>query len=82
MLPHLLRSTCVEVSDYIGNLCKKVAVMKTEGSPIEWMLALPLYHFLKEQSEPFGEPELTVLWERELIIGLKSAQQKANKLEK
>ena len=53
-----------------------------DGSPIEWMLSLPLYHFLKRQSEPFGEPELTVAWERELAVGLKSAQEKSSTKER
>ena len=78
-LPH---RTCTEVSVYIGHLCKKVAGMKSEGSAIDWLLALPLYHFLKEQSEPFGEPELTIIWEREQNLGLKNAQLKASKTEK
>jgi hypothetical protein len=41
------------------------------------MLALPLYHFLRGQTEPFGEPELTIKWEREQDLGLKTVQQKA-----
>ncbi len=56
--------------------------MKSDGSAIDWLLALPLYHFLREQSEPFGEPELTIIWEREQSLGLKSGQLKANKTEK
>ena len=71
-----------EVSEYLCNLCKKVAGSKNGGSPIEWMLALPLYHFLKEQSEPFGEPELNIVWEREQSLGLKSVQQKSNSMER
>ena len=69
-----------EVSDYLRYLCKKLAG-KDGGSPIEWMLALPLYHFLKGQTEPFGEPELTIKWEREQDLGLKSVQQKSNSLD-
>ena len=57
-----------------------MAGINNEGSPVEWMLALPLYHFLKERSEPFGEPELTITWERELSLGLKSVQQKAKSM--
>ena len=75
-------STLAEVNDYLCQLCKRVAGMKEEGFPTDWMLALPLYHFLKEQSEPFGERELTVDWAREQNLGLKSAQQKAEKLQK
>ena len=71
-----------DVAGYIGNLCKVVAGIKSKESPIEWMLALPLYHFLKEQSEPFGESEINVKWEREQSLGLKNAQQNSYKLEK
>ena len=56
--------------------------MKNEGSPVDWMLALPLYHFLKGQSEPFGEPGTSVMWERDMNLGLSVVKQKVNKLEK
>ena len=75
-------SSYKEVGDYLGGLCKKVAGIKEEVSPIEWILALPLYHFLKEQSEPFGGPDISVMWEREQSLGLKSVQYKATSLDK
>jgi hypothetical protein len=69
----------------LRSLCQKVAGLRDEGSPIEWMLALPLYHFLKEQSKPFGKPILTTCaeWESDVVnLGLNSAKQKAKKLGK
>ena len=56
--------------------------MKNDGSLIEWMQSLPLYHFLKQQSEPFGEIELTVAWEKDLELGLRDAKQKASNSER
>ena len=77
-------STGEDVIYNLYSLYHKVAVVGKEVSPIEWMLALPLYHFLKKQSEPFGELNLTTVtvWEKEQDLGLKSAQQKTKKLEK
>ena len=74
--------TCREAIDCTSHLCKTVAGMKDDGSPIEWMLSLPLHHFLKQQSEPYGEAELDVVWERDLALGLRSARKKARNLEK
>jgi hypothetical protein len=56
-----------------------VAAIINNGSPVEWMLSLPLYHFLKQQSEPYGEVELDICWERDLHLGLKNAKSKASR---
>ena len=81
LIPLLSYSVHDEVSDFLRNLYLKVAGIRDGGSPIEWMLALPLYHFLKKQSEPFGEPGLSVVWEMEQSLGLKSVQQKSHSME-
>ena len=79
-MPHNRAHT--EVMDCTGDLCKMVAGMKDGGSPIEWMLSLPLYHFLKQQSEPYGEAELEIHWEWDLHLGLNSAKRKASNSER
>ena len=79
-MPHKRART--EAVDRTSDLCKMVAGMKNDGSPIEWMLSLPLYHFLKQQSEPYGEAKLDIHWERDFNLGLKSARRKASNLER
>jgi hypothetical protein len=79
-MPHTRART--EAMDCASDLCKLIAKMKNDGSPVEWMLSLPLYHFLKEQSEPYGEAELKILWERDLHLGLNSAKRKASNSER
>jgi hypothetical protein len=77
--PHLTHPrACTEAADCAHHLCLTVAGMKDDGSPIEWMLSLPLYHFLKQQLEPYGEAELEVRWERDLHLGLNSVKRKAS----
>lgn len=80
--PHPSPSTGEDVIYNLYSFYQKVAVVGEEVSPIEWMLALPLYHFLKKQSEPFGELDLTTVREREQGLDLKIAQQKTKKLKK
>lgn len=53
-----------------------------ETSLDEWMCALPLCHFLKKQSCPFGEQETCIDWERDISHGLDAAKKKAAKLDK
>ena len=81
--PHFIHPRdCTEAADYTCHLCKTVAGMKDDGSPIEWMLSLPLYHFLKQQSEPYGEAGSKTSWEWDLHLGLNSAKRKASNSER
>ena len=53
-----------------------------ETSLDEWLFALPLCHFLKKQSCPFGKQETKIDWERDERHGLTAAKNKAAKLDK
>jgi hypothetical protein len=68
-----------EAIDCTSDVCNMVSAIKSDGSPVEWMLSLPLYHFLKQQSQPYGEAELDICWERDLHLGLNDAKSKASR---
>ena len=44
-----------ETAQLIAVLCNR---LKRKLQNVEWLLALPLYHFLKGSCEPFGKPEM------------------------
>ena len=54
----------------------------SEGDPVDWMKALPLCHFLKKQSEPFGKQDMKISTKGEEEHGLNAAKQKVVKIEK
>ena len=66
---------------FVTHMCKKLASM-SDGDPVHWMKALPLCHFLKDQSEPFGKQDMTISMEREEEHGLKLARIKAARIDK
>ena len=45
----------LETAQSIGILCSRLKQRPQSG---EWLLALPLGHFLRGNCEPFGKPEL------------------------
>lgn len=44
-----------ETAQLIAVLCNR---LKQKPQNVEWLLALPLYHFLKGSCQPFGKPEM------------------------
>ena len=44
-----------ETAQSIAMLCSR---LKKKLQSVEWLLALPLYHFLKGNCQPFGKPEM------------------------
>ena len=54
-----------ETAQSIAMLCSR---LKKKPQSVEWLLALPLYHFLKGSCQPFGKPEMNpekIGWEQE-----------------
>ena len=54
-----------ETAQLIAILCNR---LKHRPQNVEWLLALPLYHFLKGSCEPFGKLEMNperIGWEEE-----------------
>jgi hypothetical protein len=43
----------------ISELCLRVSGYTVKGFAIEWLLAIPLYHFLDKMSEPYGKTKLS-----------------------
>ncbi|XP_068734956.1 E3 ubiquitin-protein ligase rnf213-alpha-like isoform X2 [Montipora capricornis] len=52
---HGLRNYAAEA---IENLCN-LLIKQAWGSNSEWLLAVPLLHFLRDESKPFEEPDMT-----------------------
>ena len=52
LLMHYCRK---ETAQSIAMLCSR---LKQRPQSVEWLLALPLYHFLKGSCQPFGNPEM------------------------
>ena len=52
------------VADAISELCLRISGRSVKSFATEWLLAIPLYHFLTKRSELYGNPELdfTVDW--------------------
>ena len=46
------------VARAISQLCSRVAGTIVKNFAIEWLLAIPLYHFLGKKSEPYGKTKL------------------------
>lgn len=44
-----------EAAQAIAMLCSR---LKQKLQNVEWLLVLPLYHFLNGSCEPFGKPEM------------------------
>ena len=78
------RSDVHSAVKFLIRLYKKMAETK---NLLEWMTALPLYHFLNDQScKPFGKlsTETAITWDEvsHLPLGLKEAKLKANELKR
>ena len=70
-----------EAIGFINHICKRIALMK-DTLLDQWMVVLPISHFVKQQSEPFGKEETIISWDRDHDFGLDAAKQKALKAEK
>ena len=46
------------VARAISELCLRVSGTAVKGFAIEWLLAIPLYHFLTKRSEPYSRTKL------------------------
>ena len=46
------------VGNAIAHLCSRVAGATVKKFAIEWLLAIPLCHFLVKKSEPYGKVKL------------------------
>ena len=46
------------VAHAISELCLRVSGRAVKGFAIEWLLAIPLYHFLARKTEPYGKTKL------------------------
>ena len=76
-----LHCSSSEVLNFIIFISSRVGVTK-EISPIDWMQTLPLGHFLKKQSEPFGKLDINIVWKTDLHPGFTCVKHKVDKLEK
>ena len=47
-----------QVTIAISELCFQVSKSAVKTFTIDWLLPLPLYHFLAKESVPMGEPKL------------------------
>jgi hypothetical protein len=66
-------------------LCSRVSGHAVKGFAIEWLLAIPLYHFLAGISEPYGKTKLgfQLDWSSyNIMLGLVPVSAKAQKEEK
>ena len=63
------------------HLCKRVAEMKGR-QPSEWLMALPLYHFLTGLSTPYEVVHVSINVEKDDKLGLDHIKRKADKMEK
>ena len=63
------------------HLCKKVAEMK-DGQPSEWLMALPLYHFLSSLSKPYEMVHTSVNVEMDNKLGITHVKKKADQMER
>lgn len=46
------------VAGAISELCLRISGTAVKMFAIEWLLAIPLYHFLVKMSEPYGKTKL------------------------
>ena len=72
------------VARAISELCLRVSGTAVKGFAIEWLLAIPLYHFLARISEPYGKTKLSFQldWSfYNIKLGLQSISAKALKEE-
>ena len=46
------------VARAISELCLRISGTTVKAFAIEWLLAIPLYHFLARISEPYGKTKL------------------------
>lgn len=70
---------------YLAHLYKRIAEQKSDSLDLlEWMAALPLYHFLTKQSRPFEKVsvETKVNWERHKEIGLMELKVKTSNMKR
>jgi len=66
----------LETAQSIGILCKHLQERPQSG---EWLLVLPLYHFLRGDCKPFGKPELDpekIGWDREEGLDIREIRAK------
>ena len=66
----------LETAQSIGFLCNRLKQRPQSG---EWLLALPLYHFLRGNCEPFGKPELNpekIYWSLEEVLDIREFRAK------
>ena len=66
----------LETAQSIGILCNRLKQRPQSG---EWLLALPLCHFLRGSCEPFGKPEMdpeNIRWGREEGLDIREIRAK------
>lgn len=70
---------------FIGSMCNRLSGVDEKSTCRDWLLALPLYHFLKGVSNPFcalEEQPDEIPWTEDELIGMKLIREKAAKSER
>lgn len=49
-----------EVAKAVSQLCERLSAKKVENFTVEWLLAIPLYHFLMNVSKPYDKPKFVL----------------------
>lgn len=65
----------------MSQLYKKVAEMKNV-SPLEWMKALPLHHFLAGASKPYGRIDISADFATDHNLGLFRVKSRIENMER